>query len=198
MEEQDSLNPEGEQDTNPENESDENIEELEKTKEAYNNQKIRAEKAEKELKKLKQQMESNPPKKQEEPETSENKGQSNEPDYAKLAYLEGKGISHPDDQKIVQDEANRLKLPLTDILAMEHIQTKLKTIRTQREAEAGMPESAGKPSGSNKTSIDYWIDKKDKDGNYLTPDDLELAEKIISAREKQHKQKGKFSDVLYT
>jgi len=61
------------------------------------------------------------------PEVKEVSPQSNEPDYAKLAFLEGKGIQHPDDQKLVQDEATRLKLPLTDILGMEYIKSKLKT-----------------------------------------------------------------------
>lgn len=160
-----------------------------KAEEKAENQKIRAEKAEAEAKK--------PKEKKEETETPKNDEQSNEPDYAKLAFLEGKGVKHPDDQKIIQDEAQRLKLPLTDILGMEHIKAKLKDSQDQREAEDGMPDGKGTKVGTNKTSVDYWKDKKNKDGSYATPDDLELAEKVIEARVKTEESGSKFSDDLY-
>ena len=90
----------------------------------------------------------------------EAKEQSNEPNYSQIAFLEGRGIKHPDDQKIVQDETKRLKLPLTDILGMEHIKTKLKNILDQREAEAGMPDGSGQATKGSKDSVDYWVNKK--------------------------------------
>ena len=187
LEIQDTLEPESVQDTTPEIDI---SEKLGKYKEVANNQKIRAEKAEAELKKLKAQQ----------PQEESNKPQSNEPDYAKLAFLEGKGIKHPDDQKIVQDEAKLLNLPLTDILGMEHIKSKLKTISEQREAENGMPDSSGKPSGGNKSDANYWVNKTDPaTGEYLSPpgDDLELNNKVIEARMQQHTAKSKFSDTMY-
>lgn len=200
LENQDSLNPEGDgQDTNSDNGEDESSQKIKKLDEYGRNQKTRAEKAEAEAKKWKAEAEkakkhinsgeSEPPKASE---------QSNEPDYAKLAFLEGKGIKHPDDQKVVQDEAKRLKLPLTDILGMEHVQSKLKGAQKQRDAEDGMPEKSGKPSGSNKTSVDYWVNKKKSDGTFDTPDDLELADKVISARVKTQNDQNKFSDDLYS
>lgn len=131
------------------------------------------------------------------PKEPEQPPQLDEPDYAKLAFLEGKGVKHPDDQKIVQDEATRLKLPLTDVLEMKHIQAKLKDSKDQREAEDGMPSGDGKPSGSNKTSVDYWVGKKNKDGSFATPDDLELAEKVIKARIKSEESGNKFSETLF-
>lgn len=126
------------------------------------------------------------------------KSQSNEPDYAKLAFLETKGIAHPDDQKIVQDEAARLKLPLTDVLQMEHIKSKLSVSKDQREALAGMPKGAGRGGSKTTQDVDYWKDQKNPDGTYKTPDDLELAEKVINARIKREEQANKFSDELYS
>jgi len=183
-------NNEGVEEPNSEDGSDD----LAKTKEAYENQKVRAEKAEKKLKELEAKSA-----KVEKPETPKTEEQSNEPDYAKLAFLEGKGVKHPDDQKVVQEEANRLKLPLTDILEMAHIKSKLKDAKDQREAEDGMPEGGSGKSGSGKTSIDYWVNRKDKDGAFLTPSDPELAGKVIDARIKKESKDSMFdSDHLYT
>ncbi len=120
------------------------------------------------------------------------KVESNEPDYARLAFLEQRGITHPDDQKIVQDEATRLKLPLTDILAMKHIKTQLDTNKDQRDAVAGMPKGRGKGGGQTQADVDYWLAKGE------TPDDQDLAEKVIEARIKKETSGNKFSDELYT
>ena len=118
--------------------------------------------------------------------------QSNEPDYARLAYLETKGINHPDDQKLVQDEAERLKLPLTDVLGMEHIKNKLETSKDARAAQAGMPRGKGRSGGTTQHDVDYWLAKGE------TPQgDQELAEKVIDARIGKEKQ-NKFSDELFT
>lgn len=193
---QDTSNPDEEQQPNAEEESKDEPDELAKAKEVGDNQKIRAEKAEAKLKKaeaeLAKKVETKTPKKE------EDKEQSNEPDYAKLAFLEGKGVKHPDDQKIVQDEADRLKLPLTDILGMEYIKAKLKDSKSQREAEGGMPDDSGKVSSKSKGSVDHWVGKKNKDGTYDTPTDLKLANEVIDARLKAEEGGNKFSDTLYT
>lgn len=181
--------PQGQEESTDEGSDDE----LAKAKKAYESQKVRAEKAEKARKELEAELAKA---KKPEKETPKNEELS-EPDYAKLAFLEGKGVKHPDDQKIVQDEAKRLKLPLTDVLGMEHIQSKLKNSATQREAEAGMPDSTGKSGGANKSSVEYWINKKNKDGSYATPTDLELAEKVIDARIKKEQNQSMFSDDLF-
>lgn len=146
----------------------------------------RAKKAEGDLKELKTKI---PEKK---PEEILDKSQSNEPDYAKLAFLETKGFNHPDDQKWIQDEAARLKLPLTDILNMAHAKSYLETTKTQREAIAGMPKGRGSAGGQAQSDVDYWLQKGE------TPDDQELAEKVIEARIKKEQNKNKFSDELYT
>lgn len=124
--------------------------------------------------------------------------QSNEPDYAKLAYLKAEGVIHPDDQKIVQDEAARLKLPLTDVLQMEHIKGKLTASKDQREAMAGMPKGQGRGGNKAQNDVDYWLAKPPKaDGTYETPSDLDLAEKVINARIQKDQNANMFSDDLY-
>ena len=145
----------------------------------------RAKKAEGELKELKAKAET--PK--ETPEAP--KSQSNEPDYARLAYLETKGIVHPDDQKTVQDEAERLKLPLTDVLAMEHIKARLEASKEDREAKAGMPKGKGRGAGTTQHDVDYWVGKEG------LPDDQDLAAKVVEARMGKEKKANMFSDELF-
>lgn len=151
----------------------------------------RAKKAETEAKELRDKL-----KVGEKPEIPES--QSNEPDYARLAFLETKGVNHPDDQKVVQDEAMRLKLPLTDVLGMEHIQAKLKDAKDQREALEGAPKGKGRASSKTQSDVDYWLNKKKPDGTFETPEDVELAGKVIEARIKKEEKANQFSDELYT
>lgn len=123
---------------------------------------------------------------------------SNEPDYSKIAYLNTVGITHPEDQKWAQDEANRLKLPLTDVLAMEHAKARLQANKDQREAMAGMPKGSGRGGSNTQNDVDYWLAKPPKaDGTYETPSDPEIAIKVINARINKEKNKSMFSDDLY-
>ena len=117
---------------------------------------------------------------------------TNEPDYARLAFLEQRGLTNVDDQKLVQDEAERLKMPLTVVLGMEYIQSKLKASKDQREADAGMPKGRGNSGSQTKNDVDYWLAKGE------TPDNQELAEKVIAARIKSEGVANKFSDDLYS
>lgn len=126
------------------------------------------------------------------PENQEKKSQPSEIDYAKIAFLEQRGVKNKEDQDMVQEEANRLKMPLTDILSMEHIKAKLKANKDKREAMEGMPKGRGSSGSANKNDVDYWLAKGE------TPDDLELAEKVINARIKKEEQSNKFSNELYS
>ena len=202
---QESLNSEGEQNTNSESEpSKESNEELVKVKKNYEDQKVRAEKAEKENKELKAQLESQTPKKRGDTETPKKEEQSNEPDYYKdltlRTYLKGEGVDNKEDQDWLLKESKEIKKPVEDLLSKPYYQSELKTRVTQREAEAGMPEGSGsgKGAGGAKNTVEYWLNKKNKDGTYVTPDDLKLAEKVINAREARDAEGNKFSDVLYT
>lgn len=136
--------------------------------------------------------------KKEKSEPSAPEPQSNEPDYAKLAFLKGENVVHPDDQKIVMDEAARLKLPLTDILQMAHIKSQLETNKDQRESQAGMPKGKGSAGGKTQADVDFWINQKNPDGTFKTPEDPELAAKVIDARIKKETTGNKFSEDLFT
>ena len=124
-------------------------------------------------------------------EKPQDKAQPNEPDYARLAFLETKGIDHPDDQKIVQDEAVRLKLPLTDVLGMDHIKSRLQTNKDERIAKEGMPRGKGRPGGATANDVDYYMANPDK-----RPENQELAEKVLDAKLARQAQ-DKFSNDLY-
>ena len=124
-----------------------------------------------------------------EPKATPKNSQPNEPDYAKIAWFNSMNITHADDQKIVLEEAERLKLPLTDVLSMEHIKAKLETNKDQREAAAGMPKGKGNRGGTPQSDVDYWLAKGE------TPDDLELAEKVIDARMKKDPSNQMFDPI---
>ena len=123
---------------------------------------------------------------------TEQETKSDEPDYAKLAFLEQKGVEHPDDQKIVKDEAERLKLPLTDIIQMEHIKAQLQESKDGREAKEGMPKGKGRTGQASKEDVDYYMDKPDE-----LPEDQELAGKVVEARMKKIETSSKFSSVPF-
>lgn len=131
------------------------------------------------------------------PSPSPEAKQSDEPDYGKLAYLKAEGVDHPDDRKIVLEEAKRLNLPIEKVLQEKYIQSQLKDAKDQRNAEAGMPEGGNGKSGANKNSVEYWKDRKDKDGNYETPTDTKLANEIIEARIKSAQETNMFSEDLH-
>jgi hypothetical protein len=166
-------------------ETPENVEETVK-KEVYENQKIRAEKAEAELKKLKAEAETETPKK-------ENKSDDYNDRIDRLS-LKSEGITNSDDQDLVLKEAKRLNLPVEEILKEDYMKSKLKTLATQRAAEDGLPDSSGKKGGGTKNSVDYWIDRKNKDGGYENPTDMELAIKVVNARMERERRKQEFPD----
>ncbi len=130
------------------------------------------------------------PTESEKPEVKETK--SDEPDYAKLAFLEQKGVEHPDDQKIVKDEAERLNLPLTDILGMQHIQAQLKTAKDGRDSQDGMPKGKNRSGQVSKNDIDYYIDRPNE-----LPEDQDLAAEVVQARIGKIEKATKFSDVPF-
>ena len=126
-------------------------------------------------------------------ETPQENQQPNEPDYARLAFLESRQVTHPDDQKLVMDEAARLKLPLTDVLQMEHIKSGLTKQNDARVAEAGMPEGTGRKGAPRNNEVEYYLAHPEEHTN-----DLELANKVIDAKLKIEANSNKFSPDLYT
>ena len=117
---------------------------------------------------------------------------SSEPDYAKIGFLNSFQVTHPDDQKLVMDEANRLKLPLTDVLQMEHIKTRLAQNNDSRVAQDGMPKGSGRKGGASKNDVDYYLAHPDE-----VPTDLELHGKVIDAKMKKETNSNMFSSVPF-
>ena len=119
--------------------------------------------------------------------------QSNEPDYGRLAYLNSSGTTHPDDQKIVIEEAKRLQLPLTDVLQMEHMKSRLQANKDQRDSQAGISIKGGKRTGgATQHDVDYWLARPDE-----RPDTQEMAAKVLHAKMAKEKAANTFSDVMY-
>ena len=118
------------------------------------------------------------------------KAESNEPNYGRLAYLQAKGIDHPDDIRAVEDESNRLKLPLTDVLQMEHIKTKLQVNKDARTAQTGMPGGSNRAGGATQHDVDYWLQK-----GGLPENDQELAEKVVNARMSKDDSRRQFDSI---
>lgn len=118
--------------------------------------------------------------------------ESNEPDYARLAYLASQKVEHPDDQKLVLEEANRLKLPLTDVMNMEHVKARLTANNNQRTAENGSPDGSGRKGGAHKGDVDYYLAHPDE-----TPSDLALHNQVIDARIKRETDNSMFSQVPF-
>ena len=134
------------------------------------------------------------PVKKKEPEAKK----SSEPDYSERIdklFLKGEGIDHEDDIKFVMDTAKRLKLPVDEVIKDKYIKSKLNDSKTQREADAGTPNKKGKSGGASQSDVNYWVDKKDADGNYQNPDDLELFEKVHTARIKRDENAGQFEPI---
>lgn len=118
--------------------------------------------------------------------------ESSEPDYARLAYLASQKVDHPDDQKLVMEEAGRLKMPLTDVLNMEHIKARLTANQNQRTAENGSPTGNGRKGGAGKGDVDYYLAHPDE-----VPSDLKLHNEVIDARIKRETEDSMFSKVPF-
>ena len=121
-----------------------------------------------------------------------NKPKANEDDsyYGRKAFLETRGIKESDDQKFVFDEAKRLKMSLEDTLGLKYIKSELKDMADQRKVTEGMPKGRG-GSGKSEGDVEYHLRKG------TTPDDLELAGKVIDARKKASGSDKMFSDEMY-
>ena len=114
-------------------------------------------------------------------EKSQDKNQQpNEPDYSKIAFLNSIDVKHPDDQKLVMDEANRLKLPLNDIANMEHVKARLADASSKRDTQAGMPNRTGRTGGTVGKDVQFFLENPDQ-----VPSDSEMHNKVIDARMKQ-------------
>lgn len=126
-----------------------------------------------------------------------NNKKPDESDYSDLViktYLKSEGVEHPDDQKMVLEEARRLQMKPDQILQEGYMQARLKTAKDERDVQGAMPRGRG-GSGKTRQDVDYWVNRRDKDGRYETPDDPELAEKVINARMTKEEKAGMFDPI---
>ena len=166
-EEQDSLNPESEDDTlnTTEEEDEETIEASDKFKKAYENQKIRAEKAERELKKFR---ESKPEKKQEETQGISQK------DLIALFRAD----VHEDDIDDIVDYAKYKNIPVSDALKSSVIKTLLCEKKEER-ASAQATSTKNKGVGVKASSGNELFEKAKQTGEM--PDNKEDLKKLIQS-----------------
>ena len=118
--------------------------------------------------------------------------ESNYNDELALTRLEVRGVLDPADQKLVLEEANRLKMPVTEVLNMEHMKARLEAQQNQRTAENGTPSGSGRKGGAGKGDVDYYLANPD-----LVPPDLKLHNEVIDARIKRETENNMFSQVPF-
>jgi hypothetical protein len=131
------------------------------------------------------------------PATKPEPNQSGESDNAKtlkisqMALLTALGYKNQEQQDYIFKQVDKYKIDISEIVNDEFHQHKLKSIAENAEVKNGMPNGGGKGSGHAANSVDYWLARGE------TPDDQELAEKVIEARIKKEGNKKMFSDQLY-
>jgi hypothetical protein len=106
--------------------------------------------------------------------------------------LTATGVKNPDDQKLVLDEAKRLKLPISEIANMEYMQAKLKANQEARDVKDGLPNGTRRAGTMSKQDVEYYLANPDK-----RPDNQELAEKVLSAKQAREKSTNQFSDMMF-
>lgn len=117
--------------------------------------------------------------------------QSTEPEYAKMAYLNSKGVLEDEDQNFVLAESKRLNRSLGEILSERYVKDHIQANKDARDAKQAMPKGGKRSGGATQHDVDYWLGKPGE-----LPEDHDLAVKVVNARMKQESGK-KFADVLY-
>jgi hypothetical protein len=98
-----------------------------------------------------------------------------DPDMGELAYFNSKGIEIPEDIEYIKKEAKDTGKSVPEIMKFNYVKETLQLNKQQREAKAGMPHGSERTGGGGVNSIEYHLAKG-------TPDDQELAEKVVQAR----------------
>lgn len=182
IENADSLNGDtGAEDTKPEASAPE--EDIAKIKETNKQLFERAKKAEQEARELREKVKAQPA-----PESH----QPNDVERLDRLELAANDIKHPDDQKIILDEARRLKLSVSELASMEYMQSKLKANREAREARDGLPSGTRRGNGIGRNDVEYYLANPDK-----RPDSQELAEKVLAAKMAKQASANRFSDTMF-
>ncbi len=131
----------------------------------------------------------------------ETKPEANKPDeldksdkaleIAQRALLNSSGYKASEQQDYVFEQAEKLKIDVSEIVNDDYHKSKLKAIKDKLEVQGNMPRGGGKGGGGASDSVEYWIAKGE------LPPDQELAEKVVEAKKKNESGKKQFSDTLY-
>lgn len=117
---------------------------------------------------------------------------SDELDYGQKAYLAANDIKSQDEIKIVKDIMKDTGKTLEEVLESKYFQAEIKEVREKKQTQDAIPSKTKRSSNSAKDQIDYWLNKKDSNGNYEYPEDRELRMKVIEARRKENSSGNPF------
>lgn len=117
----------------------------------------------------------------------------NELDYAKLSYLNSKGIPE-DDHEFVLGLEDKTGEPLNEVLGKKWVQNELQERREQRAADDATPSGKNRSGESVRSNVDYWIEKGELPPKSEQP---ELRRKVVREKRKRAEKKGsqKFTDT---
>jgi hypothetical protein len=103
-----------------------------------------------------------------------------EPDYAKLAYLEAKGIFSDEDIEWVEAQAKDSGKSLRELFANKYFQADLKERKEAAETKEAIPNGSKRSTNSTKDTVEYWIAKGE-----MPKDNPELARKVVAEKRRQ-------------
>ena len=126
------------------------------------------------------------------PEATPEPVKSGELDYGQKAYLVANGIKEADEVALVKEVMQSTGKSLDDIVANKHFQAELQDLRDKKTTAEATPSGSKRANQSAKDSVEYWVNKKDSDGNLELPTDRELRTKVVNARITADKNRGQF------
>ncbi len=109
-------------------------------------------------------------------------------DYAKLAYLEAKGISE-EDYDYIFDEVKATGKDLKDVVSFKYVKEELKNRKESREAKDALPTGSKRSSAASRDNVEYHLANKTKLSEI---NDVTLRRKVLNAREESSKTSIKF------
>ena len=112
------------------------------------------------------------------------------PDYAKLAYLETKGVTDEEDIAYIENLEKNSGKNLKELFTANWFQADLKERKEAREAKTAIPQGSRRSSGKPADEIGYYQAK----GEMPPKDKPELQRAYVNAKIKADSSGSKFSD----
>jgi len=165
-----------EEGTGEETEPVEDLEQIRKDAKAFKDQKIRAEKAEKELKDLKAKGKDRVPNKDGQAHSDQDDRIARAEDRAERAELRAMGVTHADDIQYVREAAKRLGIEPAEAISDELVAAKLNRMAENRKSKDATPSPSKRGGNSGTNDVGRLADKVAAGGEL--PKDPALAEKV--------------------